>query len=357
MTELQLQSSQRHSSQFLRQLFEIPDLKLSQLQPEKVCTNLSAEQLGGMACSMGGEKPPEVSQNWQSARLVIRAQALTLDKILNVQQALQDRVQVKEIHAVVKAGCEQEYAVVMNVAMAPEGLQEDRLHKLALAYQLELNLLTCPPRLNKPGLLLMDMDSTMIAMECIDEIAKLAGVGEQVSEVTEQAMQGKLDFAESLRNRVACLEQASEETLWQIREAMPLMPGLEKLVSVLKRHGWKVALVSGGFTFFADYLKLRLGLDFARANELEIIDGRLTGRVQGEIVDATVKAQTLEELAQRFGIDKQQTVAMGDGANDLKMMAQAGLGVAYKAKPVVLGQADAAIRFAGLDELLYLLDD
>jgi phosphoserine phosphatase len=356
LTELQLKSSQLHSSLFLRQLFEIPDLKLFQLQPEKVCTNLSAEQLGGMACSISDDQPSGVSENWQPARMIIRAQALTLDKILKVQQALQEQLQVKGIRAITLNDRKQDYGVGLDIALSPQGVPKALLHKLALAHQLELNLITRSVSLKKPGVLLMDMDSTMIAMECIDEIAKLAGVGEQVSEVTELAMQGKLDFADSLRSRVACLENASEEILWQVREAMPIMPGLERLVSVLKGRGWKVALVSGGFTFFADYLKQRLGLDFARANKLEIIDGRLTGKVQGDIVDGTVKASTLTELAQRYGIGMQQTVAMGDGANDLKMMAQAGLGVAYKAKPVVLQQADAAIRFGGLDELLYLLE-
>lgn len=356
LTELQLKSSQLHSSLFLRQLFEIPDLKLFQLQPQKVCTNLSAEQLGGMACSIGDGKPSDVTGNWQPARMIIRAQALTLDKVLRVQQALEERMQVSGIRAIGLKDSKQDYGAELDVAVSPQGVSGEMLHKLALAHQLELNLLTSSVSLKKPGLLLMDMDSTMIAMECIDEIAKLAGVGEQVSEVTEQAMQGKLDFAASLRSRVACLENAGEDILSQVREAMPIMPGLERLVNVLKSRGWKVALVSGGFTFFADYLKQRLGLDFARANELEIIDGRLTGKVQGEIVDGLVKANTLAELAQRYGVSMQQTVAMGDGANDLKMMAQAGLGVAYKAKPVVLQQADAAIRFGGLDELLYLLE-
>ncbi|WP_246840646.1 phosphoserine phosphatase SerB [Lacimicrobium sp. SS2-24] len=356
MTELQLKSSQLHSGLFLRQLFAIPDLRLSHLQHHRVCTNLSAEQLGGMACALSEQKPATFLQAGRPARLIVRAQALTLDKLLNLQQALEQTIQVQGMRAHKASQHLPDYAVVMDITMADKGVEKSLLQELAMAHQVELNLLTHTVSLKRPGLLLMDMDSTMIAMECIDEIARLAGVGEQVAEVTEQAMQGKLDFAESLRSRVGCLAQADQQILSQVRDAMPVMPGLERLVTVLKQHGWKVALVSGGFTFFADYLKQRLGLDFARANELEIIDGKLSGQVQGDIVDGAVKASTLEQLAQRYGIEQQQTIAMGDGANDLQMMARAGLGVAYKAKPVVLQQADAAIRFGGLDELLYLLE-
>ncbi|WP_017445475.1 phosphoserine phosphatase SerB [Gayadomonas joobiniege] len=211
------------------------------------------------------------------------------------------------------------------------------------------------PSLAKPGLLVMDMDSTTIKIECIDEIAKLAGVGEQVAEVTELAMQGKLDFAESLRGRVGTLKNAPVDIIEQVASDLPLMHGLENLIKHLKQAGWKIAIASGGFTYFADRLKDQLGLDAAVANQLEIDGDRLTGQVLGDIVDAQVKADTLQKLAVEYGIEPGQTVAMGDGANDLVMMSAAQLGVAFEAKPLVQERADLAINYHGLDALLAIL--
>ena len=355
MTELQLTSAQRCSSAFLVKLFAIPELQLFHLEASRVCTNLSAEQLGGMACSIGESSEPQITPDWQPAVMVVNAQALTLEKLLSVQSALKPWLQIGSVTKCHPVDELDGLAVAMQIHICPQGLPAGTLQQLAIAQQLELNLLQSQPRLDQPGLLVMDMDSTVIQMECIDEIAALAGVGPEVAEVTELAMQGKLDFAQSLTQRVGCLKGADEKILQQVRDSLPLMPGLERLVKVLKAHGWKIAIASGGFTYFADYLKVRLGLDAAVSNQLGIADGKLTGLVDGAIVDANVKAQTLKDLAQQYGIEPQQTIAMGDGANDLVMMAAAGLGVAYKAKPVVLEKADAAIRFGGLDELLYLL--
>ena len=252
---------------------------------------------------------------------------------------------------------ESKFCIIADISVNQEAGFNSLLETVAISLQLELAWLRSMPSLSKPGLLLMDMDSTVIAIECIDEIAQLAGVGAEVSEVTELAMQGKLDFAESLNNRVACLAGADQAILKQVRDALPLMPGIMRLLSVLKAHGWKVAIASGGFTYFADYLKERLGLDAARANILTIENGKLTGTVTGGIVDAKVKAETLLELAADFDIAPEQTIAMGDGANDLVMMDAAALGVAYHAKPVVREKADTAIRFAGLDTMLWYLED
>jgi phosphoserine phosphatase len=225
----------------------------------------------------------------------------------------------------------------------------------ALANKIEAALLKDVPKLTVPGLLVMDMDSTTIEIECIDEIAKLAGVGEEVAEVTERAMLGELDFAQSLHQRVATLAESPESILSDVAENIPLMAGLKPLIVELKKHNWRIAIASGGFTYFADHLKETLSLDAAFANTLEIIEGKLTGKVLGSVVDAQVKADSLAILSKEYQIPKEQTVAMGDGANDLVMMAAASFGVAFHAKPIVLAQADSSINVQGLDCLLHWL--
>lgn len=204
------------------------------------------------------------------------------------------------------------------------------------------------PHLKTPGLLVMDMDSTAIEIECIDEIAKLAGSGELVAEVTERAMRGELDFAASLRQRVATLKDADANILKSVRDQLPLMPGLTSLVAKLQALGWHVAIASGGFTYFAEYLRDTLHLSAIVANVLEIRDGKLTGEVLGDIVDAQYKADTLRKLAARFEIAPEQTVAVGDGANDLPMIKASALGIAYHAKPKVNEQTEVIIRHADL---------
>lgn len=229
------------------------------------------------------------------------------------------------------------------------------LADFALAQKIEAALVQNVPTLSKPGLLVMDMDSTTIEIECIDELAKLAGVGEQVAAVTELAMQGELDFAQSLHQRVATLANAPEQILADVAKHIPLMAGLETLISELKKNNWRIAVASGGFTYFADHLKQLLALDDTFANVLEIVDGKLTGKVLGDVVDAQVKADSLRLLAEKYQIPASQTVAMGDGANDLVMMAAASFGVAFHAKPIVLAQADSSINQQGLDCLLHWL--
>lgn len=231
----------------------------------------------------------------------------------------------------------------------------DQLATFNITEQIESALLLNAPTLSKPGLLVMDMDSTTIAIECIDEIAALAGVGEEVSAVTELAMLGKLDFSQSLHQRVAKLKNAPEEILAQVAKNIPLMAGLETLVTELKKHHWRVAIASGGFTYFADHLKQMLALDAAVANVLEINNHVLTGKVLGDVIDGQAKADCLNRLQKEFNIASTQTVAMGDGANDLVMMAAAHLGVAFHAKPLVLAQADTCITTSGLDCLLHWL--
>lgn len=243
---------------------------------------------------------------------------------------------------IVTAWCVEDYQVIRLA-----GSLTPRATKLAHEAGLDVAPLGKIPHLRTPGLLVMDMDSTAIQIECIDEIAKLAGTGEMVAEVTERAMRGELDFAASLKQRVATLK-ANASILRQVRDELPLMPGLTSLVLKLESLGWKVAIASGGFTFFAEYLRDKLHLHAVVANELEICDGKLTGEVIGQIVDAQFKAETLKRLADKYEIPVAQTVAIGDGANDLPMILSAGLGIAFHAKPKVNEKTEITIRHADL---------
>jgi phosphoserine phosphatase len=211
-------------------------------------------------------------------------------------------------------------------------------------------------RIDGFGLLVMDMDSTLITIECIDEIADMQGLKPQVSAITEAAMRGEIDFAESLRRRVSLLEGLDQSALQRVYdERLQLSPGAETLLATVRAVGIKTLLVSGGFTFFTERLKPRLGLDYTAANTLEVADGRLTGRVLGDIVDAQGKADWLNRVRIELGLAKDQVIAMGDGANDLKMMAESGLSIAYRAKPVVRAQASYALNRVGLDGVIPLL--
>jgi phosphoserine phosphatase len=211
-------------------------------------------------------------------------------------------------------------------------------------------------RLSDFGLLVMDMDSTLITIECIDEIADMQGLKPQVSAITEAAMRGEIDFAESLRRRVSLLEGLEQSALQRVYdERLRLSPGAETLLAAARAAGIRTLLVSGGFTFFTERLKPRLGLDYTAANTLDALDGKLSGRVLGEIVDAQGKADWLNRVRVELGIAREQVVAIGDGANDLKMMAQAGVSIAYHAKPVVRGQASYALNQVGLDGVIPLL--
>ncbi|MBN2886830.1 MAG: phosphoserine phosphatase SerB [Chromatiaceae bacterium] len=204
-------------------------------------------------------------------------------------------------------------------------------------------------------LVCFDMDSTLIQTEVIDELAAAAGVGEQVAAITEAAMRGELDFKESFRRRMALLEGLDERVLAGIAERLPITEGADRLIATLKRLGYRIAILSGGFTYFAEHLQRRFGIDYVHANRLEFRDGRLTGAVSGEIIDGARKAELLCEIAAREGIHPEQVIAVGDGANDLPMLAIAGLGIAFHAKPIVTRQARHSIATVGLDGILYLL--
>ncbi|WP_219136579.1 phosphoserine phosphatase SerB [Janthinobacterium sp. UMAB-60] len=226
----------------------------------------------------------------------------------------------------------------------------------AQAAQLDATYMMGQRELSEFKLVAMDMDSTLITIECIDEIADMQGLKPQVAAITEAAMRGELDFAASLKQRVALLEGLDASALQRVYdERLKLSPGAEAMLAAVQKAGLKTLLVSGGFTFFTERLKERLGLDYTHANALEIVDGKLTGKVLGGIVDAEEKQRTVERVCAQMGITPAQAIVMGDGANDLKMMGIAGLSVAFRAKPVVRSQADVALNFVGLDGLLNVL--
>ncbi|MEH6822285.1 MAG: phosphoserine phosphatase SerB [Motiliproteus sp.] len=204
-------------------------------------------------------------------------------------------------------------------------------------------------------LVVFDMDSTLIEAEVIDELAIEAGVGEQVAAITEEAMQGRIDFTESFKRRVALLKGLDASVLEKVAQRLPMTEGVEELVSRLKSLGYKTAILSGGFSYFGEHLKSKLGFDYVYANELEIEDGRVTGRVTGRVVDGQRKAELLREIAAKEGLRLEQTIAVGDGANDLPMLSIAGLGIAFRAKPLVRQSAKQAISTLGLDGILYLI--
>lgn len=204
-------------------------------------------------------------------------------------------------------------------------------------------------------LICFDMDSTLIETEVIDELAEKAGVGQQVRDITARAMRGEIDFQESFKERVALLKGLDESVMQEIAENLPITEGVERLMKVLKRAGYKIGILSGGFTYFGNYLKHKFGIDYVYANELEIENGKLTGRYVGEIVDGQRKAELLRLLAQVENVDIAQTIAVGDGANDLPMITVAGLGIAFHAKPKVKQTARQSISTIGIDGVLYFL--
>lgn len=235
-------------------------------------------------------------------------------------------------------------------------LSQAELESLRAECGVDINTLPAAFQGREVRLLVTDMDSTLINIECVDEIADFIGVKPQVAAITEAAMRGELDFAASLRKRVALLEGLDVSALERVyAERLQLNPGAEALVAGLKARGIKLALVSGGFTFFTERLKQRLGLDYTLANVLHQENGKLKGHVEGDIVGAEAKAAFLQQLCAEMGIGRQQVIAMGDGANDLQMLGLAGLGVAYHAKPAVQAQADVAIQYRGLDAVLDFL--
>lgn len=232
---------------------------------------------------------------------------------------------------------------------------QEQLMKLASELEMDFSFQLDNMYRRMRRLICFDMDSTLIETEVIDELAIRAGVGDEVKAITERAMRGEIDFTESFRERVALLKGLDESVMQDIAEYLPITEGVDRLMYVLKKYGYKIAILSGGFTYFGQYLQQKYGIDYVYANELEIVDGKLTGRYLGDVVDGKRKAELLRLIAQVEKVDIAQTIAVGDGANDLPMLGVAGLGIAFHAKPKVVANAKQSINTIGLDGVLYFL--
>lgn len=289
----------------------------------------------------------------QKAQFTLVSQALNLRTLANVLACLFPTNIAIHVRANVHAEAFATFAVDVFCEQLSD-VTNDEIANICAQYRIDI-FKKLQSRLSEPGLLLMDMDSTVIAMECIDEIAGLAGVKDKVSEVTERAMRGEIPFTQSLHDRVACLAGIAESDLLSIREQLPFMPGFIATMHILQQANWRLAVASGGFTFFADYVKGIAQLDAAFSNQLEVKDGILTGKVIGDVVDGAEKARILMHLSTEYGIAQTQCVAIGDGANDLLMMEKAGSSLAYHAKASVAKAADNAIRFCGFEGVLFSL--
>ena len=283
-----------------------------------------------------------------SAAVVIKDQGLNIDSIVR----LTGRQSIKHPERNVRA------CIEFSLRGTPTYINDMRSQLMQMSSEMEFDFSLQRDNMFRRmrRLICFDMDSTLIQTECIDELAIRAGVGDKVKEITERAMRGEIDFKESFKERVALLKGLDVSVMQDIAEKLPITEGVDRLMAVLKRYGYKIAILSGGFTFFGEYLQRKYGIDYMYANELEIDDnGKLTGNYVGEIVDGHRKAELLKLIAQVEKVNLAQTIAVGDGANDLPMISEAGLGIAFHAKPRVQANAKQSINTIGLDGVLYFL--
>ena len=284
----------------------------------------------------------------EAATKVIAEQGLNIDSILR----LSGRMSIMHPQRNVRACIQFSLRGTPNDRKA----MQERLMHISSEMEIDFSFQKDDMYRRMRRLICFDMDSTLIQTECIDELAERAGVGAEVKAITESAMRGEIDFKESFKRRVALLKGLDASVMEDIAQNMPITEGVDRLMSVLKRCGYKIAILSGGFTYFGEFLQRKYGIDYVYANELEIDeDGRLTGRYLGEIVDGNRKAELLKLIAQVEKVNLAQTIAVGDGANDLQMLGEAGLGIAFHAKPRVVANAKQSINTIGLDGVLYFL--
>ena len=283
-----------------------------------------------------------------AAAKVIKGQGLNIDSIIR----LTGRQSIKHPEKNVRA------CIEFSLRGTPKDLSEMQSQLMQLSAEMEFDFSLQRDNMFRRmrRLICFDMDSTLIQTECIDELAMRAGVGDMVKEITERAMRGEIDFKESFKERVALLKGLDVSVMKDIAENLPITEGVDRLMEVLKRYGYKIAILSGGFTYFGEYLQRKYGIDYMYANELEVDEnGKLTGNYVGEIVDGHRKAELLKLIAQVEKVNLAQTIAVGDGANDLPMISEAGLGIAFHAKPRVVANAKQSINTMGLDGVLYFL--
>ena len=279
---------------------------------------------------------------------VIANQGLNIDSILRLTGRMSIQNPTKNIRACIEFS--------LRGTINDRNEMQSQLLKLSSKMEIDFSLQKDDMYRRARRLICFDMDSTLIRTECIDELAIRHGVGDKVKAITERAMRGEIDFKESFTERVALLKGLDISVMQDIAEHLPITEGADRLISVLKRTGYKIAILSGGFTYFGDYLQRRFGIDYVYANELEIDEnGKLTGKYVGEIVDGQRKAELLRLIAQVEKVNLAQTIAVGDGANDLPMLSEAGLGIAFHAKPRVAANAKQSINTIGLDGVLYFL--
>lgn len=284
----------------------------------------------------------------EAATKVIAEQGLNIDSILRLSGRMSIMHPQRNVRACIQFS-------LRGTPNDRKAMQEQLMH-ISSEMEIDFSFQKDDMYRRMRRLICFDMDSTLIQTECIDELAERAGVGAEVKAITESAMRGEIDFKESFKRRVALLKGLDASVMEDIAQNMPITEGVDRLMSVLKRCGYKIAILSGGFTYFGEFLQRKYGIDYVYANELEIDeDGRLTGRYLGEIVDGNRKAELLKLIAQVEKVNLAQTIAVGDGANDLQMLGEAGLGIAFHAKPRVVANAKQSINTIGLDGVLYFL--
>ncbi len=355
-----------HATLSIGVLIEVPGSNHGDAILEAIKSFADQRQLQARFSDVSAESYSEwVAAQGRSRRIItLLARKITADQLTRVTTVvhrhglnidginrLSGRIPLGDLPPLSKA------CVEFSVRGEVEDVDSFRRELLEVAAALEVDLAIQQDNMYRRNrrLVAFDMDSTLIEAEVIDELAKAAGVGEQVSDITERAMRGELDFSQSFRERVALLAGLPESVLEGIARQLRISEGAEHLISTLHSLGYKTAILSGGFNYFARDLQQRLGIDYIYANELDIEEGVVTGKVRGDIVDGQRKASLLRELAAKEGIDLQQVIAVGDGANDLPMLSIAGLGIAFRAKPLVKQSAEQSISTLGLDAILYLL--